>query len=116
MKVLRLTDENWSEHVLSAPGTVLVDFWASWCPPCRLLAPEIETLAGSAPGHVAVGKLDVDATPQRPGGTACARSRPSPSFERGPRNRSAPGFRERPGVEAVAGAVPGARRSWRPLS
>lgn len=61
-KVLRLTDENWSEHVLSAPGTVLVDFWASWCPPCRLLAPEIEALAGSVPGYVAVGKLDVDAS------------------------------------------------------
>ncbi len=61
-KVLKLTNENWSEHVLSAPGTVLVDFGASWCPPCRLLAPEIEARAGSAPGHVAVGELDVDAS------------------------------------------------------
>jgi thioredoxin 1 len=58
-----LTDENWETEVLRASGLVLVDFWASWCPPCRLLAPEVDALAGSLAGRVAVGKLDVDANP-----------------------------------------------------
>ena len=58
-----LTDENWEEEVVRASGSVLVDFWASWCPPCRLLAPEVDALAGSLAGRVAVGKLDVDANP-----------------------------------------------------
>ena len=58
-----LTDENWETEVLRASGPVLVDFWASWCPPCRLLAPEVDALAGSLAGRVTVGKLDVDANP-----------------------------------------------------
>ena len=58
-----LTDENWETEVTRASGPVLVDFWASWCPPCRLLAPEVAALAGSLAGRVAVGKLDVDANP-----------------------------------------------------
>ncbi len=58
-----LTDENWETEVIRASGPVLVDFWASWCPPCRLLAPEVAALAGSLAGRVAVGKLDVDANP-----------------------------------------------------
>lgn len=61
--VLVLTDQNWETEVLRASGPVLVDFWASWCPPCRLLAPEVDALAGSLAGRVTVGKLDVDANP-----------------------------------------------------
>ena len=61
-----LTDENWDREVLAAAGPVLVDFWAGWCPPCRLLAPEVDALAGSLAGRVAVGKLDVDASPTVP--------------------------------------------------
>ena len=62
-RVRVLTDENWETEVMRAEGPVLVDFWASWCPPCRLLAPEVAALAGTLAGRVAVGKLDVDANP-----------------------------------------------------
>ena len=58
-----LADESWEAEVLRASGPVLVDFWASWCPPCRLLAPEVDALAASLAGRVTVGKLDVDANP-----------------------------------------------------
>jgi thioredoxin 1 len=58
------TDGNWAQEVQSAPGPVLVDFWASWCPPCRKLAPEVESLAHGLAGQVVVGKLDVDANPE----------------------------------------------------
>jgi thioredoxin 1 len=55
-----LTDENWETEVMRAKGPVLVDFWANWCPPCRLLAPEVDALAASLAGRVVVGKVDVD--------------------------------------------------------
>ena len=58
-----LTDENWEAEVMRSAATVLVDFWASWCPPCRLLAPEVDALAGTLAGRVTVGKLDVEANP-----------------------------------------------------
>jgi thioredoxin 1 len=58
--VRTFTDAKWNEEVLSSPQPVLVDFWAEWCAPCRLMAPSIEALADEFEGRLRVGKLNVD--------------------------------------------------------
>src|SRR6185436_10714031 len=58
------TDDNWEAEVLEADGTVLVDFWAAWCPPCRALSPLVDELALEYQGRLKVGKLDVDGSPE----------------------------------------------------
>jgi len=58
------TDDNWEAEVLEADGTVLVDFWEAWCPPCRALSPLVDELALEYQGRVKVGKLDVDGSPE----------------------------------------------------
>ena len=57
------TDENFNNEVLSSDIPVLVDFYADWCGPCKMLAPVIETLAGEYEGKVKIGKLNVDNAP-----------------------------------------------------
>ncbi len=58
--VLELTDQNFETEVLKSAQPVLVDFWAEWCMPCRMLAPTIEKIAKDYVGKVKVGKLDTD--------------------------------------------------------
>jgi thioredoxin 1 len=62
-KVRVMTAEGWDRDVLQAPGLVLVDLWAAWCPPCRKMGPVIDELARVTDGRVTVGKLDVDQHP-----------------------------------------------------
>ena len=57
-------DSNFEEEVLQSSEPVLVDFWAPWCGPCRMLAPTIEELAKQYEGRVKVGKLNTDDSPQ----------------------------------------------------
>ena len=58
-KALEITDSNFNE-IVSKNKTVLIDFWAEWCGPCRMIAPMIEELAGEYNGKAIIGKLDVD--------------------------------------------------------
>jgi thioredoxin 1 len=57
------TDQNFEDEVLRAKEPVLVDFWATWCPPCRIIAPFVEAVAEEFAGRARVGKLDVDQNP-----------------------------------------------------
>ncbi|MEO0586864.1 MAG: thioredoxin [Planctomycetota bacterium] len=59
--VIELTDDNFETEVEKADQPVLVDFWAEWCMPCRMIAPTIEQLADEYAGKVKVGKVDTDA-------------------------------------------------------
>lgn len=62
--VLAFTDANFQTEVLSSGQPVLVDFWAPWCGPCKMIAPTIDTLATEFTGKVRVGKLNTDDNPQ----------------------------------------------------
>lgn len=62
--VAEFTDSNFEQEVLQSSQPVLVDLWAAWCGPCRLIAPMVEELAGSYQGKVKIGKLNVDDYPQ----------------------------------------------------
>ncbi len=63
-KAVELTDSNFDQEVLKAETPVLVDFWAEWCGPCRMVGPVVDELAGDYEGKVKVGKVDVDNNPQ----------------------------------------------------
>ena len=59
-KVVTLTDDNFEEEVVNSTTPVLVDFWAEWCMPCRMVAPVIDELAGDFNGKAKIGKVDTD--------------------------------------------------------
>jgi thioredoxin 1 len=65
-KSFRLTDRNFEQEVLESPVPVLVDFWASWCPPCKMVEPVLDELSIEYAGRLKVGKLNVDQNPRTP--------------------------------------------------
>lgn len=65
--VLTLTDANFDRDVLQSDQPVLVDFWATWCAPCKAIAPLIDAIAADYAGKVKVGKVNVDDNPATPG-------------------------------------------------
>ncbi len=60
MNEIILTQENFQTEVLQSPVPVLVDFWAEWCGPCKIIAPTLEELAGQYQGKLKIGKVNVD--------------------------------------------------------
>ncbi len=64
--VLEATDTNWNSEVLGSAQPVLVDFWAAWCGPCRMIAPTIEALAEKYQGKAKIMKMNVDENPNTP--------------------------------------------------
>lgn len=92
--VRTFTDATFDAEVEQAQGLTVVDFWAAWCGPCRMLAPIVEQVAAEVEGRAVVGKLDVDANPE----TAArynVRSIPSVLF-----------FRDGVLVDTVVGVMP----------
>ena len=64
MSILKITKDNFETEVLKSDKTVLIDFWASWCGPCKRVAPIIEEVAGETGDSAIIGKVNVDEEPE----------------------------------------------------
>jgi thioredoxin 1 len=93
-KVLDVTDATFEQEVLKSELPVLVDFWAEWCAPCRVLAPVVKDIAASYDGRLRVVKLDVDSSPAAPARFQ-VRAMPTLLF-----------FKNGQVVDSIVGAVP----------
>lgn len=101
--VREVTDATFEELVLKNDKPVIVDFWAAWCGPCRLVAPEVEKLADKYAGRVDVMKLDVDANPHIASHYGIMSIPTVAFFRQGEPPRAAVGFRPADVLESTFG-------------
>jgi len=66
MATIKVTDESFETEVLQADGPVLVDFWAEWCGPCKMIGPALEEISEEKAGEITIAKLNIDDSPERP--------------------------------------------------
>lgn len=64
--ITHVTDDSFNDDVLTAEGPVLVDFWAAWCGPCKMIAPVLDQLSGEYSGQLKICKMDVDGNKETP--------------------------------------------------
>ena len=66
MSTVHVNDDDFEASVLNAEGAVLVDFWAEWCGPCKMIAPALEEIGAELGGRLTIAKMNVDESPQTP--------------------------------------------------
>ena len=66
MSTVHVNDDDFETSVLNAEGPVLVDFWAEWCSPCKMIAPSLEEIDNELNGRLTIAKMNVDENPQTP--------------------------------------------------
>ena len=101
--IFEVTDQNFLERVLHSTQPVLVDFWAAWCPPCRMLTPILEVLAHKYSGVLQVGKIDVDANPTAQAAYDVMAMPTLLLFKHGAPVMQLVGFRPKPQLETILG-------------
>lgn len=101
MAEIILTVDNFEEEVLKSDKKVLVDFWATWCGPCKMLAPIIEEVAEEYADHVKVGKVNVDEQPELANAFEISSIPTVMVFEKGQLKGTAVGYRPKADIEAL---------------